>query len=90
MTFTTLKGLSRLLVEHMPFSSKPIWGSWPVAIMKGTCCIEECMWVVVCKLSCWQKLIPVVLFVAREDMDKLLEFLVGAFSLAISLQVVRS
>jgi hypothetical protein len=44
--------------------------------------------VVVSKLSCWQELIPVILCVAREDTDELLELLVGAFGLAVSLWMV--
>jgi hypothetical protein len=46
--------------------------------------------VVVDELSCRQELILVVLFVAREDVDKLLQLLVDTFSLAISLWVVSS
>jgi hypothetical protein len=46
--------------------------------------------VVVRELGRWQKLIPVVLFVAREDTDKLFELLVDALGLAIGLQVVSS
>jgi hypothetical protein len=44
--------------------------------------------VVVHELGCWQELIPVVLFVACKDTDKLLELLVDMLSLAIGLQVV--
>jgi hypothetical protein len=46
--------------------------------------------VVVCELSGGQELIPVILFVAREDMDELLELLVDTLRLAVSLQVVSS
>jgi hypothetical protein len=46
--------------------------------------------VVVGELSCQQELIPVVLFVAREDMDGLFELLIDMFGLAISLQMVSS
>jgi hypothetical protein len=44
--------------------------------------------VVVGEFGCLQELIPVVLFVAREDTDKLFELLVDALSLAVSLRVV--
>jgi hypothetical protein len=40
---------------------------------------------VVGELGCQQELIPVVLFVAREDTDELFELLVDAFSLTVSL-----
>jgi hypothetical protein len=46
--------------------------------------------VVVGKLGCQQELIPVVLFVAREDTNKLFKLLVDVFSLAVGLQVVSS
>jgi hypothetical protein len=44
--------------------------------------------VVVCELGCRQELIPVVLFVAREDTDELLKLLIDIFGLAIGLRVV--
>jgi hypothetical protein len=46
--------------------------------------------VVVRKLSCWQELIPAVLFVAHEDTDELFELLVDVFGLAVGLQMVSS
>jgi hypothetical protein len=46
--------------------------------------------VAVRKLGCQQELIQVVLFVAHEDTDKLLELLVDTFGLAIGLRVVSS
>jgi hypothetical protein len=39
--------------------------------------------IVVGKLGCQQELIPVILSVACEDMDELVELLVDRFSLAI-------
>jgi hypothetical protein len=44
--------------------------------------------VLVDEFGCPQELIPVVLFVAREDADKLFELLVDALGLAVSLWVV--
>lgn len=44
--------------------------------------------VIVCELSPWQELVPVILFVTCEDIDKLFEFLVDVFGLAVSLWVV--
>jgi hypothetical protein len=44
--------------------------------------------VVVGELGCRQELIPVVLFVAREDTDKLFELLVDVFGLAVGLRMV--
>jgi hypothetical protein len=44
--------------------------------------------VVVGELGCWQELIPVILFIAREDTDELFELLVDSFSLAVGLWMV--
>jgi hypothetical protein len=44
--------------------------------------------VVVGKLGCRQELVPVVLFVACEDMDELFGLLVDVFGLAIGVRMV--
>jgi hypothetical protein len=67
--------------EHVPFSSKPIRGSWPVSSHHEPNLLCQGVHVVfVCELGRWQELIPVVLFVACEDMGKLFELLVDVCS----------
>jgi hypothetical protein len=44
--------------------------------------------VVVGELGCQQELVPVVLFVAHEDTDKLFKLLVDTFGLAVGLRIV--